>query len=279
MAQDGSTPRRRPAPAPPSARPPAPGPPRPPSPALMRDRRDPALSVRPVDWTPQPAAAAQRRVQRQAEQDEALAAEAAAWRAVSARIMATGRGSSSAAPAGALYTVASGAPTPTARGSRLRLTEERVHVVGAWNATLAQMQAVVDAPEDSWTADLGRTDYYLRQDLSVQVTRAEGVVVGIYRSGWAVARRPAAPLPDEPGAAPRPSGGQGTRYPTNRRELLKRLRAAGFEVSTSGATHGKITHPEHPGRFLPFASTPSTHRHGRHVVTAVRRVFGIDLRD
>lgn len=260
MAQDAPTPRRRP------------------SPALMRGRRDPALSVRPVDWTPLPAAAAQRQEQQRSERDEALAAEAAAWRAVTARIAASGPGSSSEAPTGALYTVASGAPAPTARGSRLRLAEERVHVVGAWNATLAQMQAVVDAPEDSWSADLGRTDYYLRGDLSVQVTRAEGIVVGIYRSGWAVARRPEAPLPDEPGADPRPSGGQGTRYPTNRRDLLTRLRAAGFQVSTSGSTHGKITHPEHPGRFLPFASTPSTHRHGRHVVTAVRRVFGIDLR-
>ena len=80
-------------------------------------------------------------------------------------------------------------------------------------------------------------------------------------------------------SAPRASGKQGTRYPTTQRDLLERLRAAGFEVTTSGPTHGKITHPEHPGRFLPFASTPSTSRHGRHMVTAVRRVFGIDLRD
>lgn len=255
-----------------------------PSPAVMRGRRDPALSVEPVDWTPpqarrsaQQAARAQEQAARARAEAAAAEREAADWRAVAARI-AGAAPPSPGAPEEALYTVATGSPAPTARGSRLRLSEDRVHVVGAWNATLEQLQAVVDDPEDTWSADLGRTDYYLRGDLSVQVTRAEGVVVGIFRSGWATARRPEAPLPEEPGADPRASGKQGTRYPTNQRDLIKRLRAAGFQVATSGSTHGKITHPEHPGRFLPFASTPSTHRHGRHMVTAVRRVFGIDLR-
>ncbi|WP_144795045.1 hypothetical protein [Kocuria palustris] len=253
-----------------------------PSPSVMRGRRDPALSVEPVDWTPAPQVRA-RQARQEAEaarrrRDQARH-EAQRWRDVAARIAAAPQPGPAPAPEDALYTVDTGAPAPTARGSRLRLSEDRVHVVGAWDATLEQMQAVVDAPDDVWTADLGRTDHFLRGELCVQVTRAEGIVVGIYRSGWATARRPEAPLPDEPGADPRASGKQGTRYPTTRRELLKRLRGAGFEVATSGPTHGKITHPDHPGRFLPFASTPSTHRHGRHVVTAVRRVFGIDLRD
>lgn len=253
-----------------------------PSPAVMRGRRDPALSVEPVDWTPAPARRAQQARQEEAQdrrRRQAQAQEAQSWRRVAARIAAGRDPAGPQAPEDALYTVDSGAPAPTAPGSRLRLSEDRVHVVGAWDATLEQLQEAVESPDDTWTVDLGRTDHFLRGDLCVQVTRAEGAVVGIFRSGWATARRPQEPLPDEPGSDPRASGKQGTRYPTTRRDLLRRLRAAGFEVTTSGPTHGKITHPEHPGRFLPFASTPSTHRHGRHVVTAVRRVFGIDLRD
>lgn len=165
-------------------------------------------------------------------------------------------------------------------GDRLQLSppEGDVHTVGAWDATLADLQRVIETPEDSWTADLGRTDYFLREQLCVQITRADAQIVGIYRAGWALARRPEIPLPEAPGPGRSASGGTGTRYPTNQRELVSRLRQAGFVVVTSGSTHGKITHPDHPGRFLPYSSTPSGQRYGRHVVTAVKRVFGIDLR-
>lgn len=182
------------------------------------------------------------------------------------------------APERAFYTVdsdLSGAPA-------LEVPADGVVVQGVWDVSESALQAVVADPEDTWTADLGRTDYYVRGRLCVQVTRAEHRVVGIYRSGWAIARRPDETWADTPdslehtGAKP---GGSGTRYPTNRRELLERLRGAGFEVTTSGPTHGKITHPDAPGRFLPFSSTPSSQRYGRHVTTAVKRVFGIDLRD
>ena len=62
------------------------------------------------------------------------------------------------------------------------------------------LQEAVDSPDDVWTVDLGRTDHFLRGGLCVQVTRAEGAVVGIFRSGWATARRPEQPLPEEPGS-------------------------------------------------------------------------------
>lgn len=180
-------------------------------------------------------------------------------------------------PENAFYTVDS-AP---GQERELDVPADGVDVHGVWDVGEDALRAVVADPEDTWTADLGRTDYYVRGPLCVQVTRAEHRVVGIYRSGWAIARRPDETWADTPdslehtGAKP---GGSGTRYPTNRRELLERLRAAGFEVTTSGPTHGKITHPDVPGRFLPFSSTPSSQRYGRHVVTAVKRVFGIDVR-
>ena len=182
-----------------------------------------------------------------------------------------------ATPQDAYYTVDSGHAAPPA----LEVPAAGVDVRGVWDVSEDSLRAVVADPEDTWSADLGRSDYYVRGQLCVQVTRADHRVVGIYRSGWAVARRPdeswadTADSLERTGAKP---GGGGTRYPTNRRELLERLRGAGFEVTTSGSTHGKITHPEVPGRFLPFSSTPSSQRYGRHVVTAVKRVFGIDVR-
>lgn len=182
------------------------------------------------------------------------------------------------APESAVYTAdSSGTDTLV----ELTVPASGVHSQGVWNVTEEQLRRVVVDPEDTWTADLGRTDYYVRQDLCVQVSRAEHRVVGIYRSGWALARRPDETWADGPDSLERSGakpGGSGTRYPTNRRELLSRLKAAGFHVTTSGPTHGKITHPEVPGRFIPFSSTPSSQRYGKHVTTAVKRVFGIDVR-
>ncbi|MGK4218922.1 hypothetical protein [Kocuria marina] len=278
-----------------------------PSPAVMRGRKDPALDIRPVDYT------SWRPSERQGDADAVgdgsepragAAADGAPKPGPGPRTVATttavptppreltvdpqlaefvrllraGITPDTAAPEGAFYTVDSDQPGAPA----LEVPADGVVVQGVWDVSENALQAVVADPEDTWTADLGCTDYYVRGPLCVQVTRAEHRVVGIYRSGWAIARRPDETWADTPdslehtGAKP---GGSGTRYPTNRRELLERLRGAGFEVTTSGPTHGKITHPDVPGRFLPFSSTPSSQRYGRHVTTAVKRVFGIDLRD
>lgn len=278
-----------------------------PSPAVMRGRKDPALDIRPVDYT------SWRPSERQGDADAVgdgsepragAAADGAPKPGPGPRTVATttavptppreltvdpqlaefvrllraGITPDTAAPEGAFYTVDSDQPGAPA----LEVPADGVVVQGVWDVSENALHAVVADPEDTWTADLGRTDYYVRGRLCVQVTRAEHRVVGIYRSGWAIARRPDETWADTPdslehtGAKP---GGSGTRYPTNRRELLERLRGAGFEVTTSGPTHGKITHPDVPGRFLPFSSTPSSQRYGRHVTTAVKRVFGIDLRD
>lgn len=287
-----------------------------PSPAVMTGRTDPALRVRPVDyssWKPTtpPATSGDAATSRVAtpgdignapqdgppkpgpgrrrvpgaatpaqEEPRSAPGELRLDPLIALMVEQLRRGvrPSISAPESAIYTADS-----AARGEQaLDVPASGVHSQGVWDVTEEQLRAVVTDPEDTWTADLGRTDYYVRGSLCVQVARAEHRVVGIYRSGWALARRPDETWADGPdslirtGAKP---GGSGTRYPTNRRELLARLRGAGFHVTTSGPTHGKITHPDVPGRFLPFSSTPSSQRYGRHVTTAVKRVFGIDLRE
>lgn len=265
-------------------------------PSDMASSKDPARSVRPVDLTaatraharrltratasPASSSAGSRRVSDNESRDDG-AAQRAELAQLAGRIQAALRANTnrSLRADDSLYSMSSGQPVPTGEDLRLSAPEGDVHVVGAWEATLEELQRVIDEPQDSWSADLGRTDYFLRGDLCVQIQRSDGEIVGIYRAGWALARKPDTPLPEAPGPGRSPSGGKGTRYPTDQRELVSRLRAAGFVVVTSGATHGKITHPDHPGRFLPYSSTPSGQRYGRHVVTAVKRVFGIELRD
>lgn len=292
-----------------------------PSPAVMIGRTDPALTVRPVDYsswkptTPPPAAPPQgtaaasapdtpvslaanppmtgppkpgpgpRKIGAATPAPEAPVASPESIRLSLDPLIAQfvdrlrkGVQPTISIPESAVYT-ADSAGTDTL--AELTVPASGVHSQGVWDVTEEQLRRVVVDPEDTWTADLGRTDYYVRQNLCVQVSRAEHRVVGIYRSGWALARRPDETWADGPDSLERSGakpGGSGTRYPTNRRELLSRLKAAGFHVTTSGPTHGKITHPEVPGRFIPFSSTPSSQRYGKHVTTAVKRVFGIDVR-
>lgn len=292
-----------------------------PSPAVMTGRTDPALTVRPVDYaswkptTPPPADPTQgtdaasapdapvtaaatapvegppkpgpgpRKVGDAAPPSDAVAPSPETIELSLDPLIAhfveqlrKGVQPSISTPESAVYTAdSSGTDSP----AELDVPASGVHSQGVWDVTEDQLRVVVTDPEDTWTADLGRTDYYVRQSLCVQVNRAEHRVVGIYRSGWALARRPDETWADGPDSLDRTGakpGGSGTRYPTNRRELLARLKTAGFHVTTSGPTHGKITHPEVPGRFIPFSSTPSSQRYGKHVTTAVKRVFGIDLR-
>ena len=136
-------------------------------------------------------------------------------------------------------------------------------------------------PDDSWSADAGTSDHFQHGQLTVQVRRADNAVIGAFATAYALAVRPekyerSLDAAIE-AAGPSTRGGRGTRHPTTRRELLQRLREAGFVIE-HGSTHGRVSHPAHPGLFVPLASTPSDVRYTRHAVAQVRRVFGIDLR-
>ena len=190
-----------------------------------------------------------------------------------------GGGSAAPAPAGAVHTLDADDPRPLPRPLRIR--DEDIRAVGVDGADGERIVQAVADPEDAWTADAGTSDHFLRGDLVVQVRRADNAVIGLFSARYALSVRPEdhEPALDVAADAAGPSarGGQGTRHPTSRRELLRRMEEAGF-VITPGATHGRVTHPAHPGLVLPFATTPSDRRFTRHAVAQIRRVFGIDLR-
>nr|WP_209903120.1 type II toxin-antitoxin system HicA family toxin [Brachybacterium sacelli] len=257
MATDGRTPPR-------------------PTPRALSGRTDPSRRVRPVDWsatgrppsapdpapeptTPvgQPTDRLPRRRPRSLKSPQSL----------------------SAPPTGAVHTLAPEDPRPLPRP--LRVAEAEIRTVGVSELTTAMIVKAVADPQEAWTADAGASDHFLRGDLVVQVRRADNVVIGAFSTRYALSVRPeeyeSALDIAEDAAGPSARGGRGTRHPTSRRELLARMEAAGFVVSP-GSTHGRVTHPDHPGLTVPFASTPSDRRFTRHAVAQIRRVFGIDLR-
>ena len=249
---------------------PGPTPPRP-TPAALAGRTDPARAVTPVDYSavpgsrpappPEPAEQPSDRLPRRRARTVELPRPAAP------------------APAGAVHTLDADDPRPLPRPLRIR--DEDIRAVGVDGADGERIVQAVADPEDAWTADAGTSDHFLRGDLVVQVRRADNAVIGLFSARYALSVRPEdhEPALDVAADAAGPSarGGQGTRHPTSRRELLRRMEEAGF-VITPGATHGRVTHPAHPGLVLPFASTPSDRRFTRHAVAQIRRVFGIDLR-
>lgn len=182
-------------------------------------------------------------------------------------------------PTDAVHSLSADDPRPLPRP--LRIADEEIRSVGVSGLRTEQIVQTVADPQDAWTADAGTSDHFLRGEVVVQVRRADNAVIGLFSTRYALSVRPAEYEPaldiaDE-AAGPSARGGQGTRHPTSRRELLRRMEAAGFVV-TPGATHGRVSHPDHPGLVLPFASTPSDRRFTRHAVAQIRRVFGIDLR-
>ncbi|PMC74865.1 hypothetical protein [Brachybacterium sp. UMB0905] len=260
-------------------------PPRP-SPRDLAGRIDPARRVTPVDYTavPRPGSAEPQNTPEKAPAPSTPSgplprrSPSGPLPRRRARTIELPRRAPSA-PSEALVTLDADDPRPVPRP--LRIDDGEIRVVGIQTLEREQVVLTVADPEDAWSADAGASDHFLRGPLVVQVRRVDNAVIGAFSRAYALSVRPTeverslAIAEDAAGRSAR--GGRGTRHPTSRRELLERMEQAGFVVR-AGSTHGRVTHPEHPGLFVPFASTPSDRRFTRHAVAQIRRVFGIDLR-
>ncbi|MCT2177789.1 hypothetical protein M3F63_08955 [Brachybacterium muris] len=250
--------------------------PAPPTPRALAGRPTPASRVRPVDWTAVPGRRPE--VEPPAEAETPSAPLPAGRTRTRRRTIEVPR-PLPAPPPEAVHTLDADDERPLPRPLRIR--EENIRTVGPGAVDAERVVHTVADPEDAWTADAGTSDHFLRGDLVVQVRRADNTVIGVFPTRYALAVRPSEYEPAldvaESAAGPGARGGRGTRHPTSRRELMVRMRAAGF-VIVPGSTHYRVSHPDHPGLFVPLASTPSDRRYTRHAVTQIRRVFGIDLR-
>ena len=186
------------------------------------------------------------------------------------------------APVDAVLTINPASPRPFSRP--LHIDEDEIRTVDARTLACLTRELIimtVAAPQDAWSSDDGASDHYLRQSWVVQVRRKDNHVIGVFPAAYALAVRPSDvehdTMRDTSGRSNRKK--QGTRHPASIPELKKRLDMHGFVVSRSGSTHGRITHPEFPGLFTPWASTPSDRRYPQLVTSQVKRVFGIDIRD
>lgn len=268
-----------------------------PSPAVLVGRTDPARRVRPVDWSAdgsasraQDSPSAKLPVRGADGTTGATGATGADGATRAAGAGAESGGSRRARtielprpaappPPEAVHSLLPEDPRPNPRP--LRIEDAQIRSVGVDDLRSEEIVLAVADPEDAWTADAGISDHYLRGGLVVQVRRADNAVIGAFSARYALSVRPedyqpALDIADD-AAGPSARGGRGTRHPTTRRELMTRMQEAGFVIAP-GSTHGRVSHPDHPGLFVPFASTPSDRRFTRHAVAQIRRVFGIDLR-
>ena len=260
------------------------GSPRRPTPKALAGRQDPALKVTPVDYRAVPRPLAVDSDDHGDDSGDAQPSDRLPPTRPRDRPRSRARTvelprPAPAAPTDAVHTLDAEDPRPRPRP--LRLDAEEFRTVGLERVIDEQVVHAVADPEDAWTADAGSSDHFLRGELVVQVRRADNAVVGVFSARYALSVRPDDYQPAldiaEVAAGPGARGGRGTRHPTTRRELLRRMEEAGFVV-TAGSTHDRVRHPAHPGLSVPFASTPSDRRFTRHAVAQIRRVFGIDLR-
>lgn len=257
-----------------------PGSPGAPSPAQLAGRRRQAAEVRPVDYTQIPSREAQQRAREQleaGEQNPSAAPKPGPRKPQRFELVPN----PSAAPDDAVVTLNPSDPRPCTRP--LRVIEREIRLLSGTSLAVITHDTVVMTvadPEEVWTADNGASDHFLRGQWTVQVRRADNHVIAVLPSRYALSVRPEEFEAEAPIDVSGPSNRRkkGTRHPADLRELRLRLKAHGFRVSTSGPTHGKVTHPDFPGLFTPWASTPSDRRHPQMVTAQVKRVFGIDIR-
>src|SRR5699024_5697407 len=226
-------------------------PPRP-TPQVMGGSIDPARRVRPVDWSAggrRPAAepaAGSGDAARQGGGDAAGSPSARLPRR-RARTVELPR-PVPAPPTDAVHSLSAEDPRPLPRP--LRIADEEIRSVGVGALRTEQIVQTVADPQDAWTADAGTSDHFLRGEVVVQVRRADNAVIGLFSTRYALSVRPAEYEPaldiaDE-AAGPSARGGQGTRHPTSRRELLRRMEAAGFVVTPRGDARSRLA-PRPPG--------------------------------
>ena len=127
-----------------------------PSPKALAGRKDPARSVRPVDWTAVPG----RRPEPAARPEPAELPSAPLPRR-RARTVELPR-AASAAPSDAVHTLDADDPRPLPRPLRIR--DEDIRAVGVTGADGERIVQAVADPEDAWTADAGTSDHFLRGD-------------------------------------------------------------------------------------------------------------------
>ncbi|WP_341854431.1 hypothetical protein [Brachybacterium sp. GPGPB12] len=147
-----------------------------------------------------------------------------------------------------MHTLDADDPRPLPRPLRIR--DEDIRAVGVTGADGERIVQAVADPEDAWTADAGTSDHFLRGDLVVQVRRADNAVIGLFSARYALSVRPDEYEPAldiaEDAAGPSTRGGQGTRHPTSRRELLGRMRAGGLRHHPRGDARPR--HASRPSR-------------------------------
>ncbi len=269
-------------------------PPGAPSPAALAGRTRAKREVRAVDYGAIPELARRRAAgedladlldeaekRREKHRADADAASGARTETAAVEALAIDR-DFGAPPEGAVVTLNPTDPRPFTRPLTVR--EEEVRTVSG--ASLARIThdiivLTVADPEDSWTSDNGASDHFQRGAWTVQVRRSDNHVIGAFPTGYALSVKPEEVESFDPVDLTGPSNRKkkGTRHPGDRAALKRRLEEHGFIVKTSGSTHGKITHPDFPGLFTPWASTPSDRRHPQLVTAQVKRVFGIDIRE
>lgn len=265
-----------------------------PSPAALAGRTRAKRAVRAVDYDAVPELARRRaagedladllnEAERRREKQRATeaAAKAAHAKMTEAEVLDIDRGFG-APPEGTVVTLNPTDPRPFTRP--LTVIEDEVRTVSG--ASLARIThdiivLTVADPEDAWTSDNGASDHFQRGAWTVQVRRADNHVIGAFPTAHALSVRPEEVDSFDPADLAGPSNRKkkGTRHPGDRAALKRRLEEHGFVVTSSGSTHGKITHPDLPGLFAPWASTPSDRRHPQLVTAQVKRVFGIDIRE
>lgn len=138
------------------------------------------------------------------------------------------------------------------------------------------ISAAYQDPDATWTNPERRDTTVCVKGATAVVVDAEGTVQLILPAKQVYRRRRDAGHRDAGYRRPGASAGKHQAFDTVKK-FLQHAHSCGFAHET-GREHGRLTHPEHPGKSVTFPLTPSDHRWWRNLLTQIRTEFGIDLR-
>jgi predicted RNA binding protein YcfA (HicA-like mRNA interferase family) len=177
------------------------------------------------------------------------------------------------------------APTPAhieeLPGGQVRaLTVARQHAdhVGMSDEELV---AAVLHPQDGWLSPQDGTSLVRIHDGCAVVVAADDdtLILSAMTTERAFEKRRAAGHPHSSGGRRKPGSGSPTgRRPQDTDALLAMCTEHGFDHELTRGGHYRLTHPQHPSRTVSLSATPSDSRSILNSVTAIRSVFGIDVR-
>lgn len=168
-------------------------------------------------------------------------------------------------------------PGPPAAAPRWRFTNLAISQLDELQITKDEVVEKVKSAHLTMPSTDGNARNYYHDDLLILVDDAcvISVVQGTPRPDGTI--EPDRAVRQQPVKQKKISGGPGRKMPSTVKDMVRMLKAKGFEIEQLSNNHLRAEHPHHKKRSFVIASSPSDHLSWKNSIAEIRRHTGIDI--